>query len=1136
MSRITRGPVFWIGYALLSLLCAGAAWQLFPLAIPLVNLDIKLARHEAIAKAEAIARERDLVPDGARAAALFRSDQSAHNYIELEGGGKAAFAQLVSGSLFAPYWWEVRLFKLGDVMEATVRFRPDGARDGFARRLPENYVHDAATRALSQDAALELARQRAHEDWDVDFGPYHLLEQSQQTRPTGRIDHEFVFERDEHFADARIRLRITLAGDELIGVSPYMHVPEKFERRFQEMRSANNTIANFASLAAGALYGIGGCILAVLWLLRTRWLLWRPALVAGAVVGGLMALAALATAPAAWFSFDTAQTVGSFWVAQIGLALAALIGGTLGYGLVFMAAESLSRRAFAHQPQLWRLWSSDAGSSRQALGRTMGGYLFVPLELALIASFYYATNHWLGWWQPSESLTDPNILSSAIPALAPIAISLQAGFMEECLFRAIPLAGAALLGAHFGQRGLWIGLAVVLQALVFAGAHANYPGFPSYSRLVELLLPATLWALIFLRFGLLPTILLHALFDLALFSIPIFLVDAPGAWIQRTLVIAAAAVPLGVVIVRRWQAGAWIELPASLWNGAWQPQRMPPPKAQAREEPFRSAPASHAVARLWRALPWLGFGGAVAWVLFTPFKSDVPALPIGRAAAEVAAVDALAQRGVRLGPEWQRLSSIRSSVAELGQTQAQRFVWHEAGPDIYRALAGNVLAPPLWEVRFARFEGDVAARAEEWRVYVVGNGEIRQVQHRLPEGASGANLAREDGLAIAQRATRERFGLDPATLQLRTADQTRREARSDWTFVFADPAIDVGKGGESRVLIAVAGDEVAAAGRTVFVPEAWLRAETERDDRLQIMKLTGIFAVALGALAALVFAVISWNRGHCDRRAMILVGMIIAVVAVIDLGNDWPDMLMQLQTAEPVASQLATAISGKLFAALMGAGLMALLSGVGSWFARSRRPSVMPSRMPAWAAGVAVALTVAGLAAISATLAERTMPLWPALNATSSAWPFVGALVDPIGLVWASGATLFVLYLIDRATHAWTRRVILAALMLVLISCAGGLAAGGEPVIALVSGVVRGLVSFVLLWRILRYDLRTIPAFLATGMVLEGARNAVLSGNPGAWPYFAVSVIVTAAVAWAVTRYIARPLEMAPIAPSPSTA
>ena len=55
------------------------------------------------------------------------------------------------------------------------------------------------------------------------------------------------------------------------------------------------------------------------------------------------------------------------------------------------------------------------------LGRTLGGYLFVPIELALIAAFYFVTNRYFGWWQPSETLTDPNILGSALPALAPIA-------------------------------------------------------------------------------------------------------------------------------------------------------------------------------------------------------------------------------------------------------------------------------------------------------------------------------------------------------------------------------------------------------------------------------------------------------------------------------------------------------------------------------------------------------------------------------------------------------------------------------------------------------------------------------------------------------------------------------------------
>ncbi len=108
-------------------MCAWIAWRLFPLAIPLVNLDITFSREAALAKAQTIAAAQKLAPADARVAAVFSHDDDAQNYIELDGGGKAAFARLVDGGLYAPYWWEVRLFTPGAIDEAVLRFRPDGA-------------------------------------------------------------------------------------------------------------------------------------------------------------------------------------------------------------------------------------------------------------------------------------------------------------------------------------------------------------------------------------------------------------------------------------------------------------------------------------------------------------------------------------------------------------------------------------------------------------------------------------------------------------------------------------------------------------------------------------------------------------------------------------------------------------------------------------------------------------------------------------------------------------------------------------------------------------------------------------------------------------------------------------------------
>ena len=451
MRGITTRPAFWAAFTLLSAISAAFAWHFFPQALPLIKLDVKMTREDALDRASALAGKLDLAPLGARRAALFTHDGATQNFVELDAGGKAKFAELLTGKIYAPYWWEVRLFRPSETAEARVRFRPDGSPYGFQLKLPE--AEPGA--ALDAKAARVIAEARARDDWAVDFSLYKLLEQSDVRRSGGRVDHAFVYEREhEPLGDGRFRLRLGVAGNRLSEVSHYVYVPEAFKLRFQEMRSDNETIAKVASLAAAALYGIGGCILGTLWLVRRRALLWKWALVAGAIVAGINALAMLANAPQAWFSYDTAQPVWVFWGSQFGLALLVFLVGSLGLALVFMAAEGLSRRAFPDHPQLWRIWSREAAPTHAILGRTMGGYLFVPIELALIAAFYFVTNRYFGWWQPSEALTDPNILGSAIPALSPIALSLQAGLMEECLFRAVPLSLAAIVGEHYGKRPL----------------------------------------------------------------------------------------------------------------------------------------------------------------------------------------------------------------------------------------------------------------------------------------------------------------------------------------------------------------------------------------------------------------------------------------------------------------------------------------------------------------------------------------------------------------------------------------------------------------------------------------------------------------------------------------------------------
>jgi hypothetical protein len=1124
MHGLTRKPGFWIAYFALAIAALGVAAKLFPLAIPLVNLDVRLARHEAIDKAREIAAREKLAPPQAKVAAQFGHDGAAQDYIELEGGGKEAFAALVAGDRYAPYWWDVRLFQPGSIDEVTIRFKPDGAQDGFNRRLPEDYVREPATMALSADAARTLALEQAKRSWGVDFVPYRLLEQSEQTRPSGRVDHAFVYERPEALGEARIRLRLGVAGDELVQLVPSIHVPESFERRYQELRSANNLIAGIASAGAGLLYGLGGCILGALWLLRQRALLWRPALGAGLIVGGLMAAAALADAQSAWMGFDTAQSESTFWLEQGGRALAILVGGSLGYALVFMAAEGLSRRAFPHQPQLWRLWSREAGASVQALGRTAGGYLFVPLELGLIIAFYYASNRWLGWWQPSEALSDPNILSSAIPALQPIALSLQAGFMEECLFRAVPLALGALIGARFGSRGAGIAIAFVLQALLFGGAHANYPGFPAYSRLVELIVPSLMWAWIFLRFGLLPTILLHAVFDLALMSIPVFLVDAPGATAQRALVIAAGAVPLVIVVLRRMQLGAFVELPPALRNGAWRPAA-----ASVQVERRSVHRQAQWTPKLQRALPVLAAAGLVAWLVSMRVGTDVPPLTIDRAQAIAAAEGALARRDVNLPPQWRRMADIQSSDADAPQL----FVWREAGPARDRALVGEWLPPPVWQVRFATFEGDVAERAEEWQVTVDGSGNVRRVRHVLPEGRAGAQLSREDALAIASRELAAELGLDSRALAFVAGEDKARPARSDWSFVWHDPRVDVGAGGQARVRAELAGAEVIGVARYVHVPEPWLRAEQERQGRLTGVKLGVAIVLAMGAIAALVMGILGWGRGAADVRASLLVGGFVFVLTLGRAALGWPEAEAGFTTSEPFAAQAATRIVGAVIGAIGLAVIGGLLAGIGSWWARTAPRRPLATWLPPWCAGCAAALATGGAFLLAARAFPDVEPAWPSYPFEDAALPALAAALSVLRFPLVVAVALFLLAVLSRVTDGGTRRRWLLPLLLALAFGAESLQGAGAPPSAIVAAAAAGLFAAMLIDAVLCADPRTVSAFLATAALVAALDMALAKATTQGYLLFAIQAVCLLVTAWLVQRYLDKPLPGTPSAREP---
>jgi hypothetical protein len=1077
-----RKPLFWVVLTAVSL--AGIVFTVrnFSRAFPIVSLDLRMNRAAALAQARELAARFQLPPSDFRQAASFSGNQEVQNFIELEAGGTDAFRAMIQAGLYYPYQWTVRHFKPGETRETAIRFTPGGEAYGFSIKLPE----DEPGAALEPAQARATAEQSAARDWGVDLSKYQLVEESKEVKPGGRIDHTFVYERpDVQIGEGRYRLRLMVGGDRLINLTPFVKVPEAFSRRYEQLRSSNSVVEVAGVVAFLLLYGVGGCGVGLFYLLRRRWILWRKPVIWGVVIAFLQLLAGINQWPLLWISYDTAVSYGGFVLQQLLLLLLSFCGYAALFAVSFMAAESLTRQAFPQHIQLWKLWSGEAAASKAVLGRTAGGYLLVGAFFAYVVLLYFVASRALGWWTPSDVLVQPDVLANYFPWLTSIAVSAQAGFWEESLFRAVPLAGAALLGTRFGRRGWWIAGAMIVQALIFGSGHAGYATQPYYARVAELILPSMMFGGIYLVFGLLPSIVLHFTYDVVWFALPLFVSAAPGIWVDRICVIVFALLPLWVVLGARLRKGIWMEVPDHLLNREWRPREEVIPEASEERPAVRSMGSG-----IRRVLPIAGVAGLVVWGFATDFTSDAPPLKVSRPEAMSIARRELERRGIQAAPSGTVLTAL---VAQ--PDQQDRFIWQTAGRDVYQLLMGEYLAPPHWRVRFVRFEGDVAERAEEYNVFISGEGKVFRFLHTLPEARAGAGLPEEEARTTAQEALRTELGLDPSTVKEISAAPSKLQARTDWAFTFeAEGAPELAQG-EKRIRVRLAGDEVVDAYRFVHIPEEWQRQERDRQTMSSTLTLVCTGGVVLVVIGGLIAAIVSWSRKQYVVSSFLLFTGLLVVVTVTNLVNSIPLVASQFSTAQPYRIQMFIVLAAGLIGMLLVSASMGLLAGLGHTWNLPCEPSRSGS---SWITGVALGGIVAGLLALGSAVARAQAPKWADFGLLNNYSPLLANITGAVsGYFTQSILALLIFAALNRFTGQWSRIRIPSAFLLFLLGFAIAGSRSFDTIPGwLAQGAILGCIMLLAYVAVLRYSVPS--SLIAVGVIL--ILNLLKQGINGLYP------------------------------------
>ncbi|MEK0445437.1 MAG: hypothetical protein RLZZ399_758 [Verrucomicrobiota bacterium] len=1002
-NRRLRSPHFWILFGLLSLACLGFSVWGFPQAFSIFNLHVSMDRASALNAARVLAQKQGWELPGFREVALFESDRDVKNFVELEAGGKEAFARMLREGLFFPYRWRIRHFVPGQERERTVWFTPDGLPYGFSETISEK----EAGAALSVEEARKLAEEGARSPWNVRLEDWRLVEHSEEKRVGGRLDHWFTYERPGlKLGEGTYRLNLEVSGDRLTAVSHFIKIPESFERRYEEMRSANETLASFAGSAIQLVY-MGGALVSLGILGRKRWLIWRIPLVAAGLVGGLELIASLSQWPLQWLSYSTGTPVQSFVADHLISELNAAFGNTLTLAISFMAAEGLTRLAFPHHLQLWRLASDPLSSTRSVFGRTLGGYWMVGLHLAYVIAFYLGATRLLGWWSPADSMADPNVLSGYLPFLNPIASALHAGFWEECLFRALPLATGVLIGRKIGWPKVSLVIAMIVQALIFATAHANYPSFPAYSRVVELLAPSLFWGWVYLRFGLLPVALSHFVYDAVLMSMPLFATAGQGMWMQRVPCVFLIGLPLWIVAYARIRKGRWMEVPDELRNGGWRANQKLPAEApeQAADSPQEIRSST------FRLCAVIGVLCAGVWIALKPFQTDEPKLKVSRREAEKVARAFLESRQIHLGNEWISRTSLRNGDRGGNATE---LVWSEGGKALwFSLLMHRYLGEPSWSVDFVRFEGDVAERAERYSVGVTGDGKPVGLSHALPEARPGASLEVTAAREIALRELQNETGLAAEQVEEISASPSELQARRDWIFTFKDKAFTLPKDAQARIEVRLSGDQLERISRHVYVPHEWIRMKEQIRAKVRTLRSAANLVPFLLIVTGFCVAVRAWAQHRFSRSFFWRCLLLQAGVDGLLFFNGWPKTLASFRTSEPFGNQLLQACLQQLGEGLSMAVLALMLSAL---YGGAHRPSPRTNSRNLFL-GLSLGLVWIAVSEMQGWFEKSHFPAWSNYSAGNTWWPAldgIGAITEVIGQSAVFGMVSFVALKISR--------------------------------------------------------------------------------------------------------------------------
>lgn len=489
-------------------------------AFPAASINFSVPKHEILARAKAKLQQFGFYREGMLSSVKLQEDAVTSAYFELH--------HLTDDLPKLPIWiWHCSFKKESDPESAVIGFSPSGQ----LQELEVTLSNDKKLPSLDRPAAEALARSFVAKELPVSIEGWKVTSAEDKAQ-VNRIDHQFSWKQPDN---GYCEVDVTVSGNVVTAFRYSAIAPRPWNAEYREMRSYNSL---YTTAATFVMVVLGVCALVVAIRAAPRHSFNFKLAGAFGILCGIAAVAPEFNKLPWWSeNYDPSHSYKAFLLMKSAVFVMGGVVMALAVAVLYAAAQPLYRELCPQYMSIKRWFSFEALRKKELVVGIILGIAVAYLAKGYQIGFYLLGRQ-IGYWCPM-SPADFQALSSVVPVVDALSIGVLAALMEEGLYRVVALRlFEKLCRGHFWWANF-------LQAAAWAFAHSSYPQQPAYTRGIELTVFGMFNGWLLKRFGLIPCLVSHYLFD-ANWTTEYFQSAPPAvAWTA----VLPTAIPLAILII-----------------------------------------------------------------------------------------------------------------------------------------------------------------------------------------------------------------------------------------------------------------------------------------------------------------------------------------------------------------------------------------------------------------------------------------------------------------------------------------------------------------------------------------------------------------------------------------------------------